>query len=60
LLLFPAPISSFSEYPFYFPFWFTFYDVRWWFHEVRAMLLGFAIRREKRGVEDVVYLPMEG
>jgi hypothetical protein len=60
LLLFPAPIGSFSEYPFNFPFWFTFYDVRWRFQEVRAMLLGFTIRHEKGGVEDIVYLPMRG
>jgi len=60
LLLFPAPIGSFSEYLFNFPFRFTFYDVRWRFQEVRAMLLGFAIRREKGGMEDIVYLPMGG
>jgi hypothetical protein len=60
LLLFPAPIGSFSEYLFNFPFRFTFYDVRWQFQEVRAMLLGFTIRREKRSVEDIVYLPMGG
>jgi len=58
LLLLPAPIGSFLEYPFNFPFWFTFYDVRWWFQEVRAVLLGFTIRREKRSVENIVYLPM--
>jgi hypothetical protein len=60
LLLFPAPIGSFLEYSFDFPFWLTFYDVRWRFQEVRAVLLGFAIRCEKGGVEDIVYLPMGG
>jgi hypothetical protein len=58
LLLLSAPIGSFSEYPFNFPFWFFCYDVRWWFQEVRAMLVGFTIRCEKRCMEDIVYLPM--
>jgi hypothetical protein len=60
LLLFPAPVGSFSEYPFNFPFWLTFYDIRWWFQEVGAMLEGLAIRCEKRCMEDIVYLPMGG
>jgi hypothetical protein len=60
LLLFPAPVGPFSEYPFNFPFWFTFYDVRWWFQKIGAVLLGFMIRHEKRSVEDIVYLPMGG
>jgi hypothetical protein len=60
LPLFPAPIGSFLEYPFNFPFQFTFYDVRWWFQKIGAMLLGFTIRHEKRGMEDIVYLPMGG
>jgi hypothetical protein len=58
LLLLPVPIGSFSEYPFNFSFWFTFYDVRWWFQEIGAMLVSFMIRHEKRGIEDIVYLPM--
>jgi hypothetical protein len=54
------PIGSFLEYPFNFPFWFTFYDIRWWFQEVGTMLVSFVIRHEKRGVEDIVYLLMGG
>jgi hypothetical protein len=60
LLLFPVPIGSFLEYPFDFPFWFTFYDVRWWFQEIGARLVGLAIRHKKGCVEDIVYLPMGG
>jgi hypothetical protein len=60
LLLLPVPIGSFSEYPFNFPFWLTFYDVRWWFQEIGAVLLGFMIRCEKGGMEDIMYLPMRG
>jgi hypothetical protein len=60
LLLLPVPIGSFLEYPFDFLFWFTFYDVRWWFQEIGTMLVSFVIRREKRGVKDIVYLPMGG
>jgi hypothetical protein len=58
LLLLPVPIGSFSEYPFNFLFWLTFYDVGWWFQKIGAVLLGFTIRCEKGGMENIVYLPM--
>jgi hypothetical protein len=43
---------------FHFPFWFSFYDVWWWFDEVGSVLVGLLIMCEERCVEDVVYLPM--
>jgi hypothetical protein len=30
LLLSSSAEGAFFEYPFNFPFWFAFYDVRWW------------------------------
>jgi hypothetical protein len=60
LLLLLAPIGSFLKYPFNFPFWLTFYDVRWWFQKIGAVLVSLMIRYEKRCMEDIIYLPMGG
>lgn len=57
LLLFPSSKGAFLEYPFDFPFWFSFHDVWWRFQEIGTMLFRLLIRSEKRSVEDVMDLP---
>jgi hypothetical protein len=60
LLLFPAPKGSFFDDLFDFPFWFTFYDIRWWFQEIGTVLVSLSVGRKKGGMEDIVYLPIRG
>jgi len=47
----------FFDYLFNFPFFFAFYNIRWWLYEIRTMLFCFFIRRKKGGVENIVYFP---
>ena len=44
---------------FHFPLGFAFYNIRWWLQEVRAVLIGFFVRREKGGVEDIMDFPCD-
>jgi len=43
LFLLPVTKGPFLEDLLHFPFWFTFYDVRWWFDKVGAVYVGFFI-----------------
>jgi len=57
LFLLPPPICAYFDYLFYFPLFFAFDDIRWWFDEIGAVLIGFFVGRKKGGVEYVVYFP---
>ena len=57
LFLLPPPICVRFDYLFYFPFFFTFDDIRWWFDKIGAVLISFFVRRKEGGVEYIVYFP---
>ena len=54
------PSASRSDYFFHLVFWFSFYNIRRWVDIIGSVILGFNVRGEEVGMEDVMYVPVLG